>query len=233
MVRSGLTTWLKILIVLVILAGGVVAAWYSIRNPAVWRTSVSPGELSNAHLFLKNDCTSCHTPVDGVTDAKCIACHAGDEALLQRQPTAFHGNITDCRSCHLEHGGRDAKLRAMDHQKLASILSVERGEPLSEAQLDCASCHGTKDRHFGMLGRECSACHSTGQWTIAEFQHPSGRSMDCAQCHKAPPSHYMEHFEIVSKRVAKQPDAQVGQCYVCHETTSWNDIKGLGLYKHH
>jgi NAD-dependent SIR2 family protein deacetylase len=27
--------------------------------------------------------------------------------------------------------------------------------------------------------------------------------------------------------------AQVNQCYRCHQTTSWNDILGVGYYKIH
>ena len=30
-----------------------------------------------------------------------------------------------------------------------------------------------------------------------------------------------------------QPHADVRQCFLCHQTTAWNDIKGLGRYKHH
>lgn len=43
----------------------------------------------------------------------------------------------------------------------------------------------------------------------------------------------MGHFAMVSRRVAGQPDATVEDCYVCHQTTVWNDIKVVGLYKHH
>lgn len=99
--------------------------------------------------------------------------------------------------------------------------------------LDCAACHATKDRHQRMFGSDCAACHTTDQWRIAQFRHPSPRSMDCAQCHRPPPSHNMMHFGMVSARVVRQPGAQVNQCYLCHQTTSWNDIKGVGLYKHH
>ena len=28
-------------------------------------------------------------------------------------------------------------------------------------------------------------------------------------------------------------DVQVNQCYRCHQTDAWNDIKGIGFYKHH
>jgi hypothetical protein len=108
--------------------------------------------------------------------------------------------------------------------------------------LDCKTCHSTKDKHVGLFGSECASCHATTQWTLAEFQHPSADSVDCAQCHQAPPSHYMMHFDMVSKKVARQEDArvsqccgvaQVNQCFRCHQSTSWNDIKGVGWYKHH
>jgi hypothetical protein len=102
-----------------------------------------------------------------------------------------------------------------------------------EATLNCAACHATKDRHFGLFGRDCAQCHATVLWTIREFRHPSPQSTDCAQCHQALPSHYMGHFHMISRKVAGKHHAQVNQCYLCHQTTAWNDIKGVGWYKHH
>jgi hypothetical protein len=43
----------------------------------------------------------------------------------------------------------------------------------------------------------------------------------------------MGHFHMVSAKVARRPHARVNQCHLCHQTTSWNDIKGVGWYKHH
>jgi hypothetical protein len=206
--------------------------------------------------------------------SKCIGCHANNEALLQRQPTAFHANIGNCAQCHIEHQRVDTRLTTMDHVKLAqmgsrllarssadsepkqaanqlltwvrqaTIASVPTPPQLTtlEMTLNCASCHSSKDRHLGLFGQDCAACHGTTKWTIAGFRHPSPRSLDCAQCHQAPPSHYMEHFEMVSMKIVgleKVPGSQccgnlqVNQCYRCHQTTSWNDIKGVGYYKHH
>jgi hypothetical protein len=56
---------------------------------------------------------------------------------------------------------------------------------------------------------------------------------ECAQCHQAPPSHYMGHFHMISMMIAHQEHAQVEQCYLCHQTDAWNDIRGVGWYKHH
>jgi hypothetical protein len=244
---------------------------HAILSPASWQHMVVPGDLSQAHAFLDNNCAACHTPVKGVLAQNCIVCHANNQSLLQRQPTAFHANIKSCTPCHLEHRGRTERPTNMDHVALARIglRQTEKASPearvqtaqikrwLEETQrvsfsteklkreeqaLDCAACHATKDRHLGSFGTDCAACHSTTAWTIPEFRHPSAASQSCAQCHQAPPSHYMEHFNMVSKKVAKQEDwrvaeccgvAQVEQCYRCHQTTSWNDIKGVGYYKHH
>lgn len=244
--------WIKIIVLLAGAALAVGAFWYAAGSRSGWQSQVEPGKLSAAHAFLETNCAACHTALTGVEDASCIACHANNEALLQRQPTAFHANIGNCAACHVEHLGADANLRIMDHEALAKIgvNTVPEGTsvsnqtntlPLSahplvsplEARLDCASCHSTKDKHFGLFGQNCASCHATDQWTIRQFQHPRPSSTDCSQCHQAPPSHYMEHFEMVSKRVARQENAQVQQCYACHQTTSWNDIKGVGFYKHH
>lgn len=233
--------------------------------------SVNPGPLSRAHADLGDRCQSCHQPVVGVTVTKCIACHANAERLIGRQPTAFHASIQECAACHVEHQGTNIRPVAMDHLALAKVGArtlrrASENDPASAATLksletwlrvrvpgqldqnsvrdalDCVGCHSTKDRHVGLFGNDCAQCHATTQWTVAEFQHPSSRSTSCGQCHQAPPSHYMMHFDMVSKKVARQEDtqatewlgpAQPNQCYRCHQTTSWNDIRGIGYYKHH
>lgn len=238
------------------------------RSAAAWQRLASPGDLAQAHAFLDHDCNACHTPVRGVEGVSCILCHANNESVLARQPTAFHANIRSCRECHPEHRGRDAPLTRMDHGALAAIGLREleqsadpenegrlravhlrhwlRETPVTptaaavnpqlspaELTLQCATCHQNDDRHFGLFGSDCSACHETARWTLPEFRHPSASSMDCAQCHQAPPSHYMGHFNMISATVAGQPNARVDQCFLCHQTTSWNDIKKAGWYKHH
>ena len=84
-------------------------------------------------------------------------------------------------------------------------IKVPRQLDASSAReaLNCVGCHSTKDRHVGLLGKDCAQCHVTTQWTIPEFRHPSSRSTNCAQCHQAPPSHYMMHFDMVSKKIAR------------------------------
>lgn len=263
-----LLLWLAL--VAIVTAAGALAVVRLTPASSALRSVVSPGPLSPGHAYLADRCGSCHVTNVGVTDGKCTACHANDERLLGRQPTAFHASIRECRICHIEHQRTNITV-AMDHVELARIgarilaraartdaasaatleslktwLRIRLPGQLSEISvrdaLNCAGCHSTKDRHVGFFGRDCAQCHATTSWRIAEFQHPSPGSFDCAQCHQAPPSHYMMHFDMISKKIAGQEDtrvavccgsAQVNQCYRCHQTTSWNDIRGVGYYKHH
>ena len=246
---------------------GVAAATLTIihfpRARFAVQRAVRPGELSQPHAFLANNCAACHTPVKGVEAKNCIVCHADNKSVLQREPSAFHADIAACTACHLEHQGRVPITTKMDHVALVRLgaeqlkggssragvdvaqikrwLDETTAAPPSalpqlqpgEVLLNCATCHQTKDRHFGLFGNDCAQCHGTTKWTLPEFRHPSPVSQSCAQCHQAPPSHYMMHFKMVSMTVARVEKAEVNQCFLCHQTTSWNDIKGVGFYKHH
>ncbi|MCW8885352.1 MAG: cytochrome C [Motiliproteus sp.] len=235
------------------------------NNNIRWQSLSSPGELSQAHQFLKTQCETCHQPLAGVDDRQCILCHSNERSLLIRQPTAFHADIQECSTCHLEHGGSDASLTRMNHsllvtvgqslvntdgadsqdsQALADRLDqLQRqarihngGNPLlskNESLLNCTNCHANDDRHFKLFGEDCGSCHGVDRWTLADFRHPPSSSMDCAQCHQAPPSHYKPHYKKMSQKIAGRPNTPVEQCYQCHQTTAWTDIQQLGLYKHH
>ena len=253
---------LAVLTSVAVLFAGSPAGW-DIRHDDIvrfWERATNPGPLSKAHATLDDACSACHTPIMGVDAGKCVSCHADNRALLQRQPTMFHQSIESCADCHLEHLGRAYISRRMDHVALARLgmrwrsqSSQSRrdwfaatlhgregaGRPDSspllagEEALVCGTCHQRQDRHQGQFGSECATCHATTSWQIARFAHPSPGSTECAQCHMEPPSHRMMHFEMVSKGVARQEHATVRECFLCHQTTSWNDIKGAGWYKHH
>lgn len=214
-----------------------------------WQEMVNPGSLSARHAFLAKNCEACHTPHQGVTADRCIVCHANAEPLLSRQSTAFHATIGDCRGCHIEHQGAQHRPIAMDHEVLILRKLEHLSEPAqraiaalpiehdrirpAETALDCKACHANQDPHRALFGASCALCHATGTWSVPEFRHPSPLSTDCAQCHQAPPSHCMEHFHMVSMKVAGIEHADVSQCFLCHKTSAWNDIKGVGWYKHH
>jgi len=223
-----------------------------------WTDVVAPGALSEKHAFLSDRCESCHTPIKGVDAASCIACHAPAAKELGKQSTAFHATAgRQCRGCHLEHNGavrptrmdhaelllaapfprdRELSARAVADQMTADIrefLGLPRSDQHEKAELDCANCHSNREPHRDLFGRECANCHGLTSWKIAGFLHPSPTSKDCAQCHQAPPSHYMGHFIMMDRMITGQEHASVDQCFLCHRADSFNDIKDVGWMKHH
>ncbi len=222
-----------------------------------WTDAVLPGPISAKHAFLSDKCETCHTPTRGVQAAACISCHTTAAVDLGKQSTAFHATSKECRGCHAEHLGGVRPTR-MDHATLLRIgafpqnpntsarevieqmatdlkkfLRLPKSDEREKAGLDCFNCHSNRDPHRGLIGRDCASCHGLDSWRITGFLHPSPTSKDCAQCHQAPPSHYMEHFVMMDKMITGQEHATVNQCFLCHRTDSFNDIKDIGWYKHH
>lgn len=219
---------------------------YSDDALPIWNAAVSPGPLSAAHAFLSNKCESCHTPNRGIVAAKCVTCHASSPELLMKPITAFHAHLNDCRGCHAEHQGRNVRPIHMDHVALLKMAmqyisedhpnNITKSSPHTAhhlVQLDCQSCHAFQDKHHEFFGKDCSSCHSEKSWKIPGYVHPSPTSTNCSECHKAPPSHRMMHFEMMDKSITGKRNARVDQCYMCHQTDSFNDIKGKGWYKMH
>ena len=235
---------------------------YRSGSPALpaWRAAVSPGPLSAAHAFLRTQCESCHVPDRGIEAAACLTCHTFASGLLAKQDTAFHATIGECATCHVEHTGGDRPIR-MDHGALVAAGAARRPEPagrdslaalerlLDEAgaalrppgaalpakqaeHLDCAACHAAQDPHRGRFGTACQSCHTTENWAVSGWRHPSPRSTDCAQCHKPPPSHAGEHFLSMAQRVASRRPARIEQCYLCHQTNSFSSFRAAAPAEH-
>lgn len=171
-------------------------------------------------------CKECHREHQGGDRPPLIM----DHLALARIGASAHGKKDDDNKNQLFESYQKRKHA---NEIAANIDVLNPHEAPIVSTLNCVSCHATRDKHQGFFGTSCLSCHGTQTWRIAEYKHPSPNSRSCVQCHQAPPSHYMEHFEMVSMTVAGQHHAKVNQCFLCHQTTSWNDIKGVGWYKHH
>jgi pSer/pThr/pTyr-binding forkhead associated (FHA) protein len=118
-------TKLSMVVLLAIIALAVVGEVIKPENQKIFM----PGGVSSAHTrggdngkSVAKDCRACHEPWRGVTDQRCVACHA-------RAPhAAIEAATPSCMSCHPEH--RDApKLALMDDAK-------------------CVACHGNLQAHL-------------------------------------------------------------------------------------
>lgn len=211
---------------------------------AACHTSIKGVEPSNCIVchanqteLLQRQATAFHASIGA-----CAQCHREHDTSLVATPPMDHAALASIGLQQLSREATDSEARGLHHQLVSWMGARAGAEAIAtdnphlsagERVLDCATCHASKDRHWKLLGRDCGLCHATSQWTLAEFRHPPPSSQDCAQCHQAPPSHYMEHFKMVSMPIAGEPGAQVRECYRCHQTTAWNDIRNVGLYKHH
>jgi hypothetical protein len=192
---------------------------------------------ANETDLLQRQPTSFHADV-----SSCVECHREHQGRATRPTRMDHDGLVKIGLLQLD-GAEANTEQNLQARRLAAWLDRSESEPdtllknphisHASAALNCITCHKNDDRHFELFGNNCMQCHGTEKWTIPEFVHPSSSSMDCAQCHQAPPSHYMKHFKKISQTVAGKPHARVDQCYTCHQTTSWPDIKNVGWYKHH
>ena len=183
--------------------------------------------------------TAFHTDI-----ASCAGCHVEhlgrdrrpinmDHAVLVR---AGHDRLAASAAAGT-HADTLNRIRRLLSEGLASlgdpVTRPGRALPSADATtLACGACHVNQDPHRTLFGTDCQACHSASTWTVSAFRHPSPRSQDCSQCHQAPPSHYMMHFTM-DQMITGQRHARVEQCYLCHQTDAWNNIRGIGWYKHH
>lgn len=189
---------------------------------------------ANDQSLLQRQPTAFHADV-----RSCVECHV-EHGGADRRPTQMDHAALARLGLRQNQSSGDSAVKGA---KLAERISRHAGQSALpprhptvtpvETALSCVTCHANQDRHQQMFGTDCIQCHATTAWTIPEFRHPPPSSTSCVQCHQAPPSHYMMHFEMVSMKVAGQEHAQVSECFKCHQTTSWNDIKGVGWYKHH
>ena len=206
-------------IIAVIIAALVSHYYHSSELPDVnWEMTVIPGDLSEAHSFLEDDCQSCHTPITGVTRENCVVCHANDTQIIQRQPTLFHVDIAECNSCHMEHQGKAARISKMDHEALSDIglrMLPEDNTPFDQGtavqklfkemltdnrKVDPLLINSHVSTKEALLN--CATCHANDDRHFGLF------SDDCVQCHNT------EQWSLSS---FVHPSNKSNDCNQCHE----------------
>ncbi len=201
---------------LIFLGAGIlsIVSFLIIKFP---HTLLSPGELTEGHQDLNNNCFACHTAFQGTPNNKCIFCHKLNEiglkidnaALALTDKTAsFHEALQaqNCISCHSEHKGLDAQIKkaSFDHQLISdSIVS------------NCLNCHNEQPNLFhASLSTSCIHCHNFENWTtVKKFDHAmilDGKANDCVSCHKKQTDEL--HLSVSAS------------CQNCHNFENWKII---------
>lgn len=172
---------------------------------------INPGDLNKGHRNLDNDCFSCHVPLKGISNEKCIKCHAISEIGIKNLKKnsnikiLFHQSLTDqnCSACHTDHNesNRTNKVNVFSHDLVNKTIIAE-----------CLNCHTTpSDNKHDKFSPDCSGCHSTFKWNDKKnFNHKNILENDlnrCIACHKAPEDEL--HIGILDN------------CSTCHGYTKW------------
>lgn len=178
-------------------------------HPQSLESVIMPGAVIKGHAEVEHECGECHVRFSpGAQPARCVACHR-DVGADVRGRAGYHGRIREeqCRRCHTDHKGREAKVVILDEKKFDHALTDfllrgdHRGKPCAgchragrkyrDAPSDCYSCHRGNDKHREGLGRQCETCHVEDNWKIARFDHGRTRfpllqrhaQARCADCH--------------------------------------------------
>ena len=213
-----------------------------------------PGELIAGHEDLKSECTNCHVRLRDTTQKKlCLDCHDHKpvaEDIEKNQ--GFHGKdknakSLDCKACHSDHKGRDAKVvwldrDTFDHRstdfeltgrhKLADCGGCHlENKKYRETAQGCYDCHKEDDAHDGQLGKKCGSCHDAVGWGQSEFNHGktdfklkfAHQQVNCNACH------IKEKYKDTPKQCASchairdVHASRFGKkCESCHHEKGWD-----------
>lgn len=212
---------------------------------------VMPGKLIEGHSKIEMECKKCHTPFKKAEQNRlCLDCHKpiAEDISAKR---GFHSLSTaivdkDCKSCHTDHKGRDARIAPVDekafnhahtdfalrnaHTLIECKSCHKDGVKFREAPSTCIACHRKDDKHKGSLGEQCESCHSDKTWKEAKFDHDktrfalTGKHTDakCETCHAD--AKYKDTPRVCNA-CHRKDDAHRGRygdkCETCHNADNW------------
>ena len=168
---------------------------------------LSPGPLSEPHAGLEGSshCLECHSAGRGVDPDACLSCHLA----LRKRVTAGQGlharpDYGDCKTCHIEHHGRDFELVWWGEEGRDAFDHGLTGWPLRGAHAEVG----------------CGECHEPGKVRGAEALRAQGKDLSrtflglgregCTDCHADP------HEGTVGER-----------CESCHSVDGWKPAGGF------
>ncbi len=192
-------------------------------------SALMPGEVIQGHAKLEENCKECHVRFN--KDAQtglCADCHKEVKVDIQKHE-GFHGRLEEkeCRTCHTEHKGRNAKIVVMEgnnfdhaktdfpllgaHQKQEKVKCADchaAKKKYREAPSVCNDCHRKVDKHKGSLGPDCKNCHNERSWKETKFDHSLAKThfalegkhvnVKCTKCHADPAKFKGAPHECVS-----------------------------------
>jgi hypothetical protein len=152
-------------------------------------------------------CASCHEdPHEGNLADDCTSCHSQDKWQVEKfdhSKTDFllkdkHQDVS-CQSCHVK----------------------DVAAPLGK---QCSNCHKSNDKHLGIFGEKCAACHfdkkepekTCNSCHVSNDIHLGSNGNDCKQCHNNDKWSKTEFDHDKSTDFLLQGAHQELNCSACH-----------------
>jgi hypothetical protein len=160
-----------------------------------WRGAVAPGSVISAHAPVESRCEECHAPRSGASNPRCQRCHdASGAGRLSNNAHVLFGSGDPkkaaaapdlyCASCHVEHRGRQAKLRVVDEVQCVSchFRSMRSHPEFAVLRAKSVEAPGLKyphDCHVREIAKK-------GSCKDAAFDPgPTAAAATCATCHES------------------------------------------------
>ncbi len=213
-----------------------------------------PGEVIKSHAKEEENCEKCHKKFDKAAQSQlCADCHQ-DIGKDLKEKRGFHGRLDatkECKECHTDHKGRDAKVAEFDHarfdhtktdyplkgahlnEKVKCTDCHKSGKKFRDAPAYCNDCHKKDDKHKGGLGTDCAKCHVEKDWKTTGFDHNKTKfkllgkheEVKCAKCHI---ENKFKDTPMLCNSCHKNDDKHKGKlgpkCESCHNEKSWKEI---------
>lgn len=227
---------------------------FSFALPVQASSVLSPGDVIKGHAKEEEACEKCHKKFDkGAQSRLCMDCHkdVGKDVAEKR---GYHGRIQpqkECKECHTEHKGRDAKIVIFDTAKFDHVQTDyqlkgghtnpkvkctdchKAGKKYSEAPSLCNDCHKKDDKHKGGLGTDCAKCHVEKDWKTTNFDHDKTKfklrfKHDEAKCDKCHINGKYKDTPMLCNSCHQKDDKHKGKfgpkCETCHTDKEWKEI---------
>jgi hypothetical protein len=216
-------------------------------------SAIMPGAVIQGHIKQESDCKNCHIRFERSAQPRlCLDCHK-DVAADVRTKKGYHGRLKEreCRTCHTEHKGRDAKIAAFDertfdhaqtdyalqgkHKRVVCSNCHRAKAKYSAAPSACNGCHRKDDKHKDTLGGKCENCHNESNWKETRFDHTKTQfplllrhdKIKCVECHADPMRYAKTPLDCLSchRKDDKHKDTLGPKCGSCHNAGNWKEAR--------
>lgn len=220
----------------------------------VLESVVMPGNVIEGHAKLETRCDNCHMRFDKAAQTRlCLHCHKDVDADAGSR-RGYHGRAPavrdkECRACHTDHKGREARIAdfdtaKFDHAATDFVLREAHARPSlgckschtagrrwREAPSACVDCHRKDDVHKGALGPACADCHSERTWKEPVFDHDKTRfpllgkhvQAKCNSCHEKEFKKTPTDCLSCHRKNDVHKGRYGAKCETCHDAKNWHN----------